>query len=369
MVLGQGLAGATPEQMIERVAWPMQDFQRCAKAALAVVPVFAAQPKLNSVEDIVLCLHRLPKVDNIPPLYDFLERVARESESAEIADWLSQRITAAQRAGLNRRLNQGPVNALLSLWYQNDEGAHSIAADLQIIDGGSGIQPWSSGGSKAVSVDMVEVLLSEWMQEVNDRVGRRSLKLNIELCMPMDLLSSTELDIATIPLADGDEVRFGEDHLVLLRSADRYKAHSKWRRFDRFAPAIFARLGLVRASPIRWTHSIDETAHWKGEMMSNVAEAPIWLGFHPQRTGCVPLEQAVAEGLPAVVWFRASDTVADMSQLHASLEELLLASLDELPDALAKWRRGPLAIAKPALLLDDPDRKPPMWSSWNQPGE
>jgi len=368
-VRGRGLAGATPEQMLERLAWSIQDFQRCARAALAVVPVFAAQPKMSSVEDIVASLHNLQKVDNIPPLYDFLERVARESNSDEIADWLSQRVTAAQRAGLNRRLTQGPVSALLSLWYQNDEGAHSIAADLQIIDRASGIQSWSSGGLRAVSEDTVGTLLGEWMREVNDRVGRRSLKLNIELCMPMDLLSRTQLDIATIPLADGDEVRFGEDHLVLLRSADRYKTRGKWRRFDRFAPAIFARLGSIRRNPVWWAHSNNETASWKSEMMSGAADAPIWLGFHPQLTGCAPLEQAVAEGLPAVVWCRASDTVADMAQLHASLEELLLAPLDELPDALAAWRRGPLAIAKPALLLDDPGREPPMWSQWNQPGE
>jgi hypothetical protein len=369
LMTGQGLTGPTPEQMLGEIPWPTGDFLKHLNATLGCAPASGSKPDLRSIDDIVSYLFTLPQADNVSPLYDYLERVARASGSVDLKLWLAARLTAAQRQELNKRLSEDEVQARLSLWYQTDDTGHSIAADLQILNAACGIQPWSSGGARSVQDRTVHTILGDWMRELNERVGTRKLKLEIELCMPLELLSSTQLDIATVPLTEDDEVRFGEDHPVLLRSTDRYKAVGKRRRFEKIAPPIFARLGSNAHMPVRWTHSNTEKPLWKAEFTADTLGAPVWLGFDVQRTGCTPLEQAVTEGLPAVLWFRESETIADFGQLQASLEKLLHTTLDKLPEALSAWRNQSLATAKPALLLDDPGRAPPMWSDWNQPGE
>jgi hypothetical protein len=320
------------------------------------------------VDRIVDLLDAMPPVRGLPPLMIFADHVACDAPSPALKDWVNARLSSQQRAELDARVQQ-IVEARLALWYRDDTAPSSIEADLTMIDATGGEHGWQRVPAKPATPDTMEQTIGQWLQDVYRRLGPETV-LVVELYLPRPMLTSAALDNATIPLADGDKLRFGEDHAAFLRCTDRYKARSKRQRWRKLAPAILMRLGQQEADRVRWAAPGDAADALKGAFLSDAADSPIWLGFDMFTcSDAQPLDSALSVGLPAVIWLRADDAPTTAA-LQAKLSQLLMLPLAKLPAALCAWRERQQAGAGRlvSVLLDDPAYFPAIWKPWAQPG-
>ena len=333
----------------------------------------AVGPPPIDLQSAVERLQGLAPRDGVPPLLDFAERAARASDNPALRKWVDAQATPQQQAELLVRMGNAACHARLSLFYRDDAGPPRVGAELQVLDAGGGVKPWQPLPEKNVAGDDVCAALGEWLQEVFAYVGDHKLELEIELFLPRKLLTSAAYDTATVPLLGGD-LRLGEDHPALLRCADRYKIKNgvRLQRLRSNAPAILARLDDPPAQPMRWARKGETAQALRTPFLAVDKAAPVWLGFDPEVCGDEsPLDAALSEGLPAVLWLRAPPGAAGLAALEAELHQLLRASAFQLPAKLSAWRKRQTdkAGSTVALLLDDPERLPAlMQHAWAQPG-
>ena len=369
-VEGPGFVGPSIGDLLSQIGWIYKQFLPYVRGALAVLQQPVTLP--DSLPDAIARLNELPAVGGIPPLLDFVERVGRAAHNEMLQRWVAQRLTPHLRAELADRLRGGTVRVRLSLWYREDgvEGPF-IEGDLDIVVDAGGIRPWPRLPAKPAPVGRELEVLAEWVSAAFDHVSgmNRTVDLEVELFLPMSLLGTTEYDIAAVEL-DNDELRLGEDYPVVLRCTDRSKGKFKYARFREQARKVLARLERRADGQLRWVHPHENAEAWTGEFLAEGAEA-VWLGFDALSCSPEPLSVALQYCLPAAVWCRSTPQHGESAELLASLRELLKSSLDTLPAALKKWRTSDArrARAKAALLLDDPDRMPAIWSPMAQPGE
>ena len=368
-MVGPGLAGAELHTLLATIAWPYARFKPYVMRARAATSIFAPQPA--DLKSAIEQLHEAAPVDGVPPLVDFAERVARAVPSPMLHEWVTSRLAPQRLAELAARLDADIAHACLSLWYRDDGAQPCIEGELDVLDAGGGVRAWPRAQAKLVTTGDVGKTIGEWMQEVYEHVGSSAINLVVELYLPRALLTATAYDTAIVPLTADEELRLGEDHPALLRCTDRYKGPTKLSRLRKHAPAILARLSQAPADRLRWTVSGESSAALRTAFIVESALAPVWLGFDPAECGNdAPLDVALAEGLPAVVWLRANTSEESLKALRSGLQELLKSPLNDLPARLVTWRSKHAGDAgrSLSLLLDDPARLPAMWASWTQPG-
>lgn len=368
-IIGPGLAGEQLHAVLARINWPFDKFKPyLMRAAASAHGGFAMADDLDVA---VERLHALAPVGGVSPLLDFAERVGRAAPSPALLAWVQTRLSPHQRAELDARLAADIGSARLALWYRDDGARPCIEGELDVLDAGSGVRAWPRAAAKPVDPESLAATIGEWMQDVYAHFGGLPVDLVVDLYLPRDLLTTVAFDTATVPLAGGDEVRLGEDHAALLRCTDRYKGPTKLSRWRKNAPRILARLSSGASAPLHWAVPGEAAAGLRSAFVVDASDAPVWLGIDPVACGGeTPLDVALAEGLPAVVWLHAASAVAAVDALRTGLQQLLASQLEDLPGRLVDWRSDqPGETGKTvSLLLDDPARMPAIWTSWTQPG-
>lgn len=315
-------------------------------------------------------LARLPAVRGVPPLLEFVARVAIAAEASDLRAWVDAQLMPQHQAELKERLVQDGGRVRLSLWYRDDGERPSMEGEFEILDAGGSLSPWPRMLGKPATPDTVTVAIGQWIDDAYKMIKATS-ELVVELYLPQKLLASSTFDTAVIKTDEGNDVRLGTDHAVLLRSTDRYKGPSKLRRWKAEAPAILSRLDEAGVNALHWAGSIEEQKAVPSAFLTREKEAPVWLGFESAgQSAEALLAAALRDGLPAVFLLRTSRDPATMEALLVRLQQLLSSTLDRLPKALCDWRsNGADDAGKTAsLLLDDPAYLPEMWTSWTQPG-
>lgn len=367
-LVGDGLVGRRLADALADLPWP---YERLKPYVARAIPPAALRSAPSDLPTALELLHDLRPVDGVPPLLDFAERVARASALKSLRDWVDAQTSEQQKAQLENRLADDGCHARLLLWYRDDMAPACIEGELQVIDVGGGVQPWQRVPAKVVTSDAVAATLGQWLQAVYEHVGERKLELEVEIYLPRKLLTSAAYDTATLPMAGGEELRLGEDHPALLRCTDRYKGPVKFKRLQSQAPRILARIGSAGGEPLRWAKAGEAAQALKSAFVADTPAAPAWLGFDPAECGGDgPLDTALTEGLPAVLWLRAPVAAGGRAQLETSLRGLLSVALAGLPARLTGWRSEQIDAASRtvALLIDDPDRRPALLNAWTQPG-
>ncbi|WP_233464760.1 caspase family protein [Paraburkholderia madseniana] len=366
-LLGPDFARPRLEDVLSGIPWSLERFMPYVNRSLPMIHIPAGPLDLQTA---LALLRDLRPVDGVPPLLDFAERVARASCSEALRTWIESQVTPQQSAQLDARLATDSCRARLALWYRDDGPQSCIEAELDVIDAGGGVRPWPRMPAKAVTEQTVHAVFGEWLQAVYDHVGNLDVELIIELYLPRSMLTAAAYDTAIIPLAN-DELRLGEDQPTLLHCTDRYKARAKRMRWYKRAPEILDRLVGHAADPLLWALPGEDATELLNLFTSGAATAPVWLGFDPHaRRDETPLDVAITEGLPAVLWVRAQATDEIIAMLKAELRDLLKLGTDELPNRLAHWRERQCSDAcrTVAFLLDDPkQRLPAIWTQWSQP--
>jgi hypothetical protein len=368
-MVGPGLAGKTLYALLSTISWPYERFKPYVMRARAAASVGVVPPA--DLERAIEQLHEAAPVDGVPPLLDFAERVARAAPSPALQAWVKARLAPQQLAELDARLAADVGRARLSLWYRDDGAQPCIEGELDVLDASGGVRTWPRAEAKPVTTENVGATIGQWMQAVYTHVGGVAIDLVVELYLPRALLTAAAYDTAIVPIDAGDELRLGEDHPALLRCTDRYKGPTKLSRWRKHAPKILARLAQAPAERLRWAAAGESADGLRSAFVVEAAAAPVWLGFEPAVCGSeAPLDVALTEGLPAVVWLRAGSGGESIDALRAGLQDLLKSPLDELPGRLVDWRSNQAngAGKSLSLLLDDPARLPAMWASWTQPG-
>lgn len=348
------------------LSWPNKDFLPYLKR-VDIQSEFAEPLDLGRAVDRIC---NLMAVRGLPPVLEFAARVARAADSPTLEDWVKSRLSAQQMAELAQCLEADGGKARLSLWYRDDAGHSCIEGDLEILDAGGGLSTWTRPDAKSVTADTLVKVIGQWLDEVYAHVGTNT-DVVVELYLSRKLLTSSALDTAVIQTDDGEDIRLGRDLAVLLRSTDRYKGRMKRQRWTREAPEILSRLDAADANALHWADTADARKLVPAAFLAKTKEAPVWLGFESAcQAGEALLDTALTEGLPAVIFLRASSDPATMAPLLAQLQRLLRSSLDQLPGALRDWRsaRQDEASKTASLLLDDPGHFPKIWAPFTQPG-
>ncbi|MBB4224885.1 VMAP-C domain-containing protein [Variovorax guangxiensis] len=315
-------------------------------------------------------LRNLMTVRGIPPILEFAARVARAANAPKLEAWVKARLSPQKMAELTECLATDGGKARLSLWYRDDAGHVCIEGDLEILDAGGGLRTWSRPPAKPVAADTLVQVIGQWVADAYAHVGPNA-DLVVELYLSRRLLTSSALDTAVIQTDEGEDIRLGRDLSVLLRSTDRYKGRMKRQRWQREAPAILSRLDAAGANALHWAGTPDTRKLVPAAFLTKTKEAPVWLGFESAcQTGEALLDTALTEGLPAVIFLRASSDSAAMESLLAQLQQLLRSPLHQLPEALRGWRSAAAdeASKTASLLLDDPEHFPKIWAPFTQPG-
>ncbi len=359
-----GHAGPTLRQAFDGVGLSYDGLRPYVRHALPPQSLHAVPEGLDAAFEL---LAGLPDdAHGVPPLWDFAERVAHATGVPALRDWLDRHLTPLQRAALDRRLQDAGCRAHLLLWYRNDLVPATMEGELQVLDAGGGLQPWPRRPGRPVSRQTLLAVVGEWLQEVIQAASGVGLDLTVELYLPLDLLAAEAYDTATVPLPDGDERRLGREYPALLHCNERFKLAGRIERLVRNAPDILARLGQPGPVP-RWAQPGEAADALCAEFLGGEPQAPVWLVFDPAHCGGhAPLDLALKEGLPAVLWFRVPTDPAARADLLASLQALLTAPLDQLPQRLREFRKRPpnAAARHVSLLLDDPARRPRQLTVW-----
>jgi len=365
---GPGLEGTPLRDMLFDIHWAFDEFVPYIRRALGAAG--CSEPVPPDLDAALRLLDDLARVGRIPPVVDFALRVARAVTSEEIEAWVRDHLAAHHWEELKKRVSATRACARLHLWYREDRRRPCMEADLEILDAGAGVPAWQQAKPKPVTPDTVSAVVGQWLVKVRAHAGGLPMDVTIDLYLPRALLTAAAYDTATVRLDDSNELLLGDDHAVLLRCTDRYKAPTMRDRWQRHAPRILDRLGQGTANPVHWAAPDEDADELKGAFIGcEDPGAPVWLGFDPGLSAYKHLDAALGAGLPAVVWPRVP--LGDgAGALQSQLRELLKTPLDALPAQLAKWRmRNWKSTGRTlALLLDDPWRLPPRWKELSQPG-
>lgn len=363
--------GESLARLIEGAQMDPADLLRLMKAAMPL----HGPPLPQDWRTALSLLEGLPPVNGLPPAWDFAERVARTRALPPLRDWLDSRLTDQQCTELAARLLRTPCRLRLQLWYREDLQPPLLEAELKVIEAGPGVKPWACSPGRPAPAASLPEAIGAWLRTAYEAVPLEAtdVEIEVELYLPRTLLGDTACDIAAVPLGGGDESRLGRDVSALLRCTDRYKGPRKLHNLKRHAPAILARLHQLGGPAARWALAGEAEELWSRALTAAHADAPVWLAFDPAVVGGQrPLDVALVEGLPAVLWLRVKGEAAAAAACAPLLFEPLLAGPpDGLPQRLRDWRRLQLEPASTvALLLDDPDprRLPSLLSDWAQPG-
>lgn len=355
--------------LLNAIPWPTSRFLPYAAKAQRSSQTGMTLP--DDLEGLLALLNESPSTAGVPPLLDFAERVARAVDLPKLRVWIDSVLTPQQKAELKNRLQESAGHARLSLWYRDDGPTPCIEGDLDVLDAGSGIRAWQRKPAKPVTPDTVEATIGRWLSDVYDHAKGQKLDLVIDLYMPRKLLTNCTYDTATVRLDAENEMRLGEDHAALLRCTDRYKALTKRTRWEKLGPKILSRLTEGGVVPLRWATAADTAQSLKGAFVPEGVASPVWLGFDPSLCGGgLPLDAALENGLPAVIWLHAELSTDALKALDLGLQTLLSSALDEFPARLIEWRSTQPSDPGQSVsfLLDDPARMPALWASWTQPG-
>lgn len=357
-------AGPTLREVFEQVPLSYEELRPYVQRALPAQSLHALPDGLDAAFEL---LAGLPDdAHGVPPLWEFAERVAQACAVPALADWLARHLSPLQRAELDRRLQDTTCRAHLLLWYRDDLQPPAMEGELQVLDAGAGLRPWPRQPALPVSRETLPAVVGEWLQQVFARARGLTLELTVELYLPRELLAAEAYDTATVPLPGGDERRLGEDDPALLHCNDRFKTRTRRDRLLRHGPGILARLGQPGLAA-RWAQPGEAADTLRAAFIGGDAAAPVWLAFDPAHCGGdAPLQAALNEGLPAVLWLRVPTDPAARAGLQASLDALLHAPLAQLPQRLRKFREQPPSAAARhvSLLLDDPARQPRLLTLW-----
>ena len=365
-LLGSGLAGRRLADVVRDINW---DYARLKPYVTRAIPASASRAVPDDWPAALELLHGLLPHEGVPPHIDLAERLARATGDTVLRDWVESNTSAQQRAQLQQRMADAACRARLLLWYRDDGAPARIEGELQIIDVGAGVAPWPRAPAKPVVGDAVCATLGQWLQAVYDHVGSPALELEVEIYLPRRLLTAAAYDTAHVPMGKEPALRLGDDHPALLRCTDRYKGAVKLKRLQRHAPRILARLGVAGSDPLRWAETGEDCQALRSAFIADLPQAPAWLGFDPLEYGGEgPLDTAIDEGLPAVLWLREPLATGGRALLQASLRALLGGGLAELPGRLVDWRSRQTDAAgrTVALLVDDPARRPALLNAWTQ---
>lgn len=356
--------GPTLRQAFEQVPLGYDELRPYVQRALPPQSLHALPEGLDAAFAL---LAGLPDdVHGVPPLWDFAERVAQATALPALRDWLDHHLSPLQRAALDQRLQDTACRAHLLLWYRDDLVPPAMEGELQVLDAGAGLRPWPRQPALPVSRDTLPAVAGAWLQQVFERARGLALELTVELYLPRELLAAEAYDTATVPLPGGDERRLGEDDPALLHCNDRFKTRTRRDRLLRHGPAILARLGQPGLAA-RWAQPGEAADVLRAAFIGGAPAAPVWLAFDPADCGGdAPLQAALSEGLPAVLWLRVPTDPAARAGLQASLDALLHAPLEQLPQRLRRFREQPPSPAARhvSLLLDDPARQPRLLTLW-----
>lgn len=354
--------------LLDRIDWDFKRYLPYIMRAQSLAPPGFARPA--SLEEGLRELERLGPVDNIAPMVDFVARVADATGNAALRQWVEDPLNERQRATLAARRRNDRAFVTLSLWYASDGVQPVMHGGLDIVEAGSGVQPWPRMPAKPVAAGREIDVIGEWVQAVYDHLGLHDFDLTVELFLATDLLTHGAFDLAAIPLADGDRLTLGADCAALLRCADRYKGGRKLQALRRIAPGILARHDGM-PDRLHWAVPGDDASSLLQCFAAEGQSAPVWLGFDgvPSDADAL-LRTAISSGLPAAVWLRAERDVLTEEQLRDRVRTLLASALEALPGALMAMRLEKDKAARTvAILLDDPGRIPEMFTRFRQPGE
>ncbi|MBE1534351.1 VMAP-C domain-containing protein [Actinomadura algeriensis] len=329
-------------------------------------------PVLDALEDFTV------DEDGVPPLLNFVERLAVESggamrirllrwveraaERLAVADVIRARRERAARVRERLRMylviafrpdGVTPDEYLISAWLQSEDG-HGIM--LRCEDE----RPMSVAELPALVVD----LLTEDPQVVN---RPPMAELTLEFVLPLNLLGVQSMDQLRITV-DGLERRLGIEHPVVVRSLDRIQKqnyHPAWRRMWKW---------LLDNPHTAEVCLMTQPGEYPSEslytmLLSDPPSVCLGLAFPPRPDGAgAPDELRIAlqAGAPVIAWCRG-DLAPD--RFAAEFHDLMTPGVLALPDSVLKLRREAVAShgrhpgtdhlgLHLTLLFDDADRFP-----------
>lgn len=354
-------------EVLSHLHWDSATFRPYLQSTLARSGI--TEPK-QDLEEALAQMHDMPAVDGVPPLLDFAERIARAESLPVLREWIDERITPRQRAEIESRLRAGPCRLRLLLWWREDVQPSLLEAELNVIDASSGVLGWSRRPGRPVTMDTLISVIGYWLRAAHDAAGHQAADIVVELYLPRSMLADTRCDTATVDI-DGDAIRLGRDHAALLHCTDRFKGPRKLKNWLAYGTQILARLSQPVASVTRWARPGEDNDALVGAFTAQETDAPVWLAFDPAACGgAQPLDTALIEGLPAVLWLRALPGASAAATWMAQLEVLLGGPLESLPQRLCEWRKNQSdpAARDVALMLDEPRRLPAILTRFAQPG-
>ncbi|RSN58025.1 VMAP-C domain-containing protein [Actinomadura sp. WAC 06369] len=329
-------------------------------------------PVLDALEEFTV------DEDGVPPLLNFVERLAVESGGPVRNRLLSWVERAAERLGVAyviraRRERAArvrerprmylviacrpdgvtPDEYLISAWLQSEDG-HGVT--LRCDD------------ERPMPVTELPALVAALLTEDPQVVNRPPMsELTLEFVLPLNLLGVQSLDQLRITV-DGLERRLGIEHPVVVRSLDRIQKpnyHPAWRRM----------WSWLRENP---HHAEVCLMTQPGEYLSEslysmlLSDPPtvcLALAFPPRADGAGAADElriALQAGAPVIAWCRGGRTP---DRYAMEIRELTASGVMALPDSVLKLRREAVAShgrdpggehlgLQLTLLFDDADRFP-----------
>jgi len=377
-LIGPGFRGEPLLRLLSKIEWPIAKFRPHFEK---VLPALRRGSDFESLEAAVRLLDDLPPIGGIAPTFDFAERVARANGNGPkpLREWLDANLTEHERIELNDRLCKELVRAKLSLWYREDGPFPCMDAELEVIDAEADwLARWGRLRPKPSTPETINTTVGDWLTEVYSRCGDVS-DLLLHIYLPRRLLPG-RYDIAKVSVLGGtDYIQLGEHLHAFLGCSDRWKAPSLKIAWHKYARVIIGRLSQgrpVSCSRLRWTVLGEKRDKLKQEFWADDAKSPTWLGIRQMSTvqddsGKAAFDDALAAGLPAILWLCSEPNGCQQVELENKLEKLLAHPICELPMEMIKWRSVQTIESAPyvGLLLDDLDRLPKLWNKFNQPGE
>lgn len=366
---GNGLAEETLAQIFTRIRWDWERYRPYVEHAMRRAgAILSPNVRLNEALDR---LQGLKKIDEVPPLLEFVDGVARAYPSEELTRWLNSRLTQQARAELQRRIDNDQANVRLSLWYRDDfrGEAPTLEAAFETIYAAGGVKPWRRVKGKPITGSLGEAV-AQWVREAERHVRDQPVTLEIDLYLPRTFLRSGPCDSGRFG-EDGDELRLGEDHGVLLHCTDRFKSTRWIGRLRQYQQTILDRLDRKDPALLRWVASQDDAeAIIRAEFIGKGTSQAAWLGFYLEEgQPSVLLDAAIAEGLPAVTWVRLPIDTAARKKILDELPEQLAAPVDGLCTRLKDWRLAQHREVHQhvSVLLDQIERRPMLFKKFSQP--
>jgi hypothetical protein len=350
------------------------EFGRLAELAYLSLRLESPRRACHDVSELVAFLADLPTTLNITPLHEFALRILAEcadTEAQVLRDWVAAKVSASEKAGIEKRLKAPAPPTVLMLWVDDfpdapaGEPAWTVMAALCDANG----EPMHLPDRP----DLHEVSIATGKPQLLQVLHARMMALlygcswragpgGIDAAMP----ALVELFVPPSLLVAGIEREVLDFEQEVLDLSDAYPTLLRNGRQLRTKQNLW----LSRAQELldRWAYAKPLTQALPDRAPQPALaflqpDGPVWC-LVPDASAAPPqllLSHRVCmdAGLPALAWAcGASVPVPDDLQIR--LDEGLRGPAAEVSDRLVQLRRA--GLTNLTLMFDDPAR-PPAWTA------